>query len=183
VNPYREAQGPDVTCPRCELGLSSRLVGDARIDECSRCHGVFVPAALMPRLLDGLDLGGEVIATFPAGTPVAHPGGPMYVKCPRCRSVMNRKLFATGAKVVVDVCRADGIWFDDAELRAVAEFAARGGMERAARLEQEEQRKRTGEHEKRRAREHDLPFFTSPANATAPRNTILEALMRFLMGG
>ncbi len=129
MNPYREAAAPEVVCPRCALGLTPRPVADVRIDECSRCGGVFVPAALMPRFVDG---------TFPRGTPVAHVGGPMYVKCPRCRMVMNRRQFAPGAKVVVDVCRAHGVWFDDAELRAVAEFAASGGLERAAKEQQRE---------------------------------------------
>jgi Zn-finger nucleic acid-binding protein len=114
------------------------MVADARVEECTRCGGVFVPATVMPRLTDALDLASEVIATFPEGETVAHPGGPLYVKCPRCRSLMNRKLFADGAKVIVDICPGHGVWFDDAELRAVADFVAGGGMERAKRAEAEE---------------------------------------------
>jgi Zn-finger nucleic acid-binding protein len=144
VNPYREASAPDLTCPRCGVGLTSRAIADARVDECSRCAGVFVPSLLMPRVTDALDLAPEVIAQFPEGTPVPHPGGPMYVKCPRCRSVMNRRLFAPGARVVVDECRGHGVWFDDAELRAVADFVADGGMERARKAEAAERARRPG---------------------------------------
>jgi Zn-finger nucleic acid-binding protein len=133
VNPYREASEPDLTCPRCGLALTSRALADARIDECSRCAGVFVPARLVARVTDALDLAPEVIAQFPHGRPLADRGGPMYVKCPRCKNVMNRRLFADGARVVVDECRGHGIWFDEAELRAVAEFVAAGGLERTAR--------------------------------------------------
>jgi Zn-finger nucleic acid-binding protein len=135
VDPYREPPAPSAPCPRCGVELSARAVGDARVDECTRCGGVFVPATLMTRVTDALDLAPEVIATFPEGETVTHPGGPLYVKCPRCRSVMNRKLFADGSKVVVDMCRGHGVWFDDAELRAVADFVAGGGMERAKRAE------------------------------------------------
>jgi Zn-finger nucleic acid-binding protein len=142
VVPYREPSAPKAPCPRCGVELSTRLVLDARVDECTRCGGVFVPAALMPRFTDALDLASEVIATFPEGETVAHPGGPLYVKCPRCHNVMNRKLFADGAKVIIDECVGHGVWFDDAELRAVAEFVAGGGMERVKRAEAED-RERT----------------------------------------
>jgi Zn-finger nucleic acid-binding protein len=109
------------------------MVGDARIDECPSCEGVFVEHGVLRRLLDPGDLGGEVLAGFAPGTPeLTTRGGPMYVKCPRCRGVMNRRQFASGARVVVDVCRGHGVWFDTAELRAVAAFAEAGGMARAA---------------------------------------------------
>jgi len=185
VNPYREAQAPDVACPRCGDGLTTRLLGDARIEECSRCLGVFVPTALMPRLLDRLDLGGEVLATFPRGTPTPHPGGPMYVKCPHCKGVMNRRLFATGAKVVVDVCRRHGIWFDDSELRAVAEFAASGGMERAAKRERDEKRRRDDERVKQqmwREREQLFKRQTWSSDPMVPRRTLFDALIDLLFG-
>jgi Zn-finger nucleic acid-binding protein len=140
VNPYRESPEPDWPCPRCGIALSSRPIADARVDECPRCAGVFVPASLMPRLTDALDLAGEVLEQFPEGEIVDFPRGRMYVKCPRCRGVMNRELFARGARVIVDICREHGVWFGDAELRAAAEFVAGGGMEHARRLEAEERR-------------------------------------------
>lgn len=131
--PYRDPGAPGQPCPRCGVGLVARAVGDARIDECPSCEGAFVDKALVPRLVDPDDLSGAVVAGFPPGTPEPTArGGPMYVKCPRCHRVMNRRQFATGARVVVDVCRAHGVWFDTAELRAVAAFAEAGGMARAA---------------------------------------------------
>jgi len=135
VDPYRDAPAPALVCPRCGVGLTLRAVADAKVDECTRCGGVFVPSKVMPRVTDAFDLAPEVIAQFPEGVTVAHPGGPMYVRCPRCKSVMNRRLFAPGAKVIVDECRGHGVWFDEAELRAVAEFVAAGGMERSRRVQ------------------------------------------------
>jgi Zn-finger nucleic acid-binding protein len=126
------------------------MVGDARIDECPSCEGVFVEHGVLRRLLDPGDLGGEVLAGFAPGTPeLTTRGGPMYVKCPRCRGVMNRRQFASGARVVVDVCRGHGIWFDTAELRAVAAFAETGALaraeEEAAALREEERAAALGE--------------------------------------
>lgn len=128
-DPYRDGEAPlllDV-CPRCQRGLAPRQVADVTIDECPRCGGVFVPGSLIPRFLDGLDLGGEVMATFPPGTP-ANDERMQYVKCPKCGVLMNRKLFAKRAKVILDVCRKHGMWFDEYELRAIAVFGARGGV-------------------------------------------------------
>jgi Zn-finger nucleic acid-binding protein len=130
--PYRDFAAPNRPCPRCGFSLGARQVLDARIDECPSCEGIFVDKALVPRFLDPLDLGGEVLSSFPDGSPESLQGGPMYVKCPRCAVVMNRRQFATGAKVIVDICRDHGVWFDADELRAVAAFAEGGGMEKAA---------------------------------------------------
>jgi Zn-finger nucleic acid-binding protein len=141
VSPYRETPEPQTPCPRCDVELASRAIADVRVDECSRCAGVFVPATLMPRIIDALDLAPEVIAQFRQGEVIDFSGGPMYVKCPRCKGVMNRRLFAHGSRVIVDVCRGHGVWFDDAELRAVADFVIAGGMERARRHEAAEKRK------------------------------------------
>ena len=128
MNPYRDGAPPvGDLCPRCELALAPRHVADVTIDECGACGGVFVPGALMPRFLDGLDLGGEVIATFPPGTP-ANAERQLYVKCPKCAQRMHRRLFAKRAKVILDICRHHGIWFDEHELRAIAVFGSRGGV-------------------------------------------------------
>jgi Zn-finger nucleic acid-binding protein len=135
--PYRESVAPGRPCPRCRLALDRRELGDAVVDECAACAGVFVGREVMPRIVDPLDLGGEVARAYPRGHPVAVAPGPLYVPCPCCGTVMNRRQFAAGAKVVVDVCRDHGVWFDTAELRAVADFAAGGGMERAAREEEQ----------------------------------------------
>lgn len=153
MGPYRDAPVLTRTCPRCAAGLTRRTLADAHIEECRNCKGVFVEHELVERIVDALDLGGEVISTFPRGAvgPAAEPqGGPTYVKCPRCAVVMNRRQFATGAKVVIDICAEHGMWFDAAELRAVADFAAGGGMERAASRDAAERARREAEKAKQR---------------------------------
>jgi hypothetical protein len=63
---------------------------------------------------------------------------------------MNRKLFAAGAGVIVDVCRAHGTFFDAGELPAIIEFVMQGGLEQAQKKELERERQRI-QHEKQMA--------------------------------
>lgn len=185
MHPYREAPPPARPCPRCAAGLMRRALADASLDECRSCGGVFVDAELIPRIVDALDLGGEVIATFPRGA--AGPGqeptsGPTYLKCPRCAVIMNRRLFATGAKVIIDRCAEHGIWFDAAELRAVADFAAGGGMERAAERDQAARDARAAAEKQRRAveRERELQHYTPHQQyETSLLEDVLHLLRRF----
>jgi Zn-finger nucleic acid-binding protein len=172
MSPYREAPSPTRTCPRCTTGLRRRALADAYIEECLQCAGFFVSTELIPRVVDALDLGGEVISTFPPGAPELPTGSPTYLKCPRCSDIMNRKLFASGAKVVVDVCSQHGIWFDDAELRAVAMFAAGGGMERAASRDAAERAHRAAQAKRPRETSNLAPMST----AELERATLLEIL-------
>lgn len=48
---------------------------------------------------------------------------------------MNRVNYAKRSGVVLDVCKAHGIWFDKDELRRVLVFIAGGGLDRARELE------------------------------------------------
>ena len=66
----------------------------------------------------------------------------MYVHCPTCKNVMNRKLSASGAGVVVDVCKAHGTFFDAGELPAIIAFVQSGGMARSRQKAQHEARER-----------------------------------------
>ena len=59
----------------------------------------------------------------------------MYLKCPLCEQVMNRKQFARGAKVVLDVCRGHGAWFDRGELSRTVDFVMKGGLDAAAKAD------------------------------------------------
>jgi Zn-finger nucleic acid-binding protein len=125
VDPFRAPAAPTRPCPRCGIGLGTRAVIDVRLDECSDCGGVFVPADLVPRLLDPLDLGLEIVETFPPGEPEVET--PVrYLRCPRCATMMNRHLLVRGSNVVVDWCKTHGVWFDAHELRRLAELAASG---------------------------------------------------------
>ena len=50
---------------------------------------------------------------------------------------MNRVNFASGAKVILDICRDHGTFFDRDELHRVVTFIQAGGLERARARERE----------------------------------------------
>jgi Zn-finger nucleic acid-binding protein len=120
-------------CPRCELPLGTRQVSDLVIDECSGCQGLFLDHTVVHRVIDAHDRSrAEALLAALPRTAKPPAAGRMYIKCPLCSTVMNRKLFATGSGVIVDVCKAHGTFFDAGELTAIIEFVRRGGLEIAA---------------------------------------------------
>lgn len=134
------------SCPRCQIALVARLIGDAAVDDCARCGGTFLDRATIERVLTERQQARAeaIIGIYGDGgeTPLASPSGPMYVKCPVCANVMNRKQVARGAHVVVDVCRDHGTWFDAHELPRVIRFVMTGGLERAAQEDLADERER-----------------------------------------
>jgi Zn-finger nucleic acid-binding protein len=124
-------------CPRCELPLGARQISDLVIDECGRCGGVFVDHVAVDLVISDQqhDRANALLAGLRQGvhSPLPPAGAKMYVKCPTCSVLMNRKLSATGAGVVVDVCKAHGTFFDPGELPAIIAFVQGGGLERTAR--------------------------------------------------
>lgn len=150
-------------CPRCAKPLQARRVGDLVIDECHACQGLFLDHVAVQRVVtDRQQARAEaLLGELPAGEVKAQPpGGKLYVKCPVCATIMNRKLFAAGAGVIIDVCRAHGAWFDLGELPRVIEFVMNGGLEKAekkeiARLRDEAKRE-----------QHDAQFAQMMASRT-----------------
>ncbi|HVV85358.1 MAG TPA: zf-TFIIB domain-containing protein [Kofleriaceae bacterium] len=124
-------------CPRCTAGLGGEEVAGVRLDRCIRCEGAFVTVERMNELIERRDMLDELRAMLPRTPRRMGEPGPMYVRCPVCATLMNRKQYATGAKVVIDVCRQHGVWFDGGELVVVLDFIASGGLEAARRRDQE----------------------------------------------
>jgi Zn-finger nucleic acid-binding protein len=138
--PYRSAGAPSgMCCPRCTTGatLWRRTIAYVAVDECRDCEGVWVRRATLEAIIEDLGLYQEVRAAFRAGPPDhGEPRARFYLKCPACTGVMNKRLFAPGAKVIVDVCQGHGTWFDACELPAVVSFVEQGGLDAARREEQ-----------------------------------------------
>lgn len=130
-----DAHAKDMPCPRCDRPLLARRVGDLVIDECGGCHGLFLDQVAIKRVItDRAQARAEaLLGALPKGTvtQTVGPGQRMYLKCPHCHVVMNRKQFATGAGVIVDVCKAHGTFFDVGELPTIIEFVQQGGLEKA----------------------------------------------------
>ncbi len=131
--PFRISSHSRFRCPRCaEVGLHQRVLGHVKLDECPSCRGVWADHRAIGAIVEDLALYAAVREAFPirpVPPTLRDRPGPMYVPCPACREIMNRRQFAPGAKVIVDVCRADGVWFDAGELPQVVAFVERHGPE------------------------------------------------------
>lgn len=137
---------PDMPCPRCDKPLAARLVGDIVIDECGGCLGLFLDHVAIQRVItDRAQARAEaLLGQLPKHETHANvrPGEKMYLKCPCCHTVMNRKQFSTGAGIVVDVCRTHGTFFDVGELPAIIDFVMQGGLEKSAKKDLEREHAR-----------------------------------------
>ncbi len=137
-------QGKDLPCPRCTTPLHARVVGDIVIDECASCMGLFLDHVAIQRVLADRQQAraDALLGALPSqvGAQLVKPGQKMYVKCPVCGTLMNRKLFAVGAGVILDVCKGHGTFFDTGELPRVIEFVMQGGLEKAEKKEIERKR-------------------------------------------
>lgn len=142
ANALESGEAARFQCPRCEGSpdLEAELIDDVLLDSCLSCHGVWVDHVALEKILDARrQARADAVLTNPSKgeMPQPHTQGRMYIRCPECEQMMNRKAFATGAGVIVDVCRHHGTWFDAQELSKVVEFATKGGLERAAKRDAE----------------------------------------------
>jgi Zn-finger nucleic acid-binding protein len=133
--------------------MQARELGDLVVDECSKCLGLFLDHVAIKAVLADRARGESLLDSLPRHEHSALPKGKMYIRCPSCGTVMNRKLFATGSGVVVDVCRSDGMFFDAGELPAIIDFVLAGGLERAAQRDSEREREQAA---RERLRKQDL---------------------------
>lgn len=127
-----EAAG-DLACPGCKAQLFHSSVGEAHLDQCHACGGVWVAQAEFDKMASDREERGEVLGVLPG----AGPRGAItaeevrYRPCPLCGKLMNRTNYARVSGVIVDVCRDHGLWFDRDELRRVLEFVQEGGLEKS----------------------------------------------------
>ncbi len=133
----------ELACPSCKPArrLSSRQLADAKtllaMLECGGCAGVW----LGHRTFDTLQERAQREVTpgsfvRPGATSRPAPGKGEAVKvsyrpCPVCQKLMVRRNFAGTSGIVVDVCGADGLWFDAEELDSVLAWIRSGGLARA----------------------------------------------------
>jgi Zn-finger nucleic acid-binding protein len=133
------ADGP---CPRCDKPLSVLQGAPEGTDldaltmaECTACGGLFVAQKVLDAIVRR-EAPAPGSPTHPHAVPA--PAGRTadvvrYVKCPLCHAVMNRVNFGKRSGVIVDVCKAHGVWFDRGELTQAIEFVAKGGLEAPSR--------------------------------------------------
>jgi Zn-finger nucleic acid-binding protein len=136
----------DAPCPRCDKPLSifggtlpDELEKTLPLHECTGCGGVFVSQKTLDAIVARESPGPKPPTHDRVSVPaVRHADTVRYVKCPLCHVLMNRVNFGKRSGVIVDVCKAHGVWFDKGELTDAIEFVARGGLEEAKRRDAED---------------------------------------------
>ena len=129
------------------------------LGRCPTCLGLFLPLEGLERLLDQAvapvwSVDQQLLNTL-SETPRADTAPLRYRPCPSCGELMNRSLHGKRSGVVVDRCRAHGLWLDAGELRQLMEWARAGGalLDQQRREEEEQQRREREQAERRQLAE------------------------------
>lgn len=166
-------------CPRCQVAMSAVAIGSIHLLECGRCAGIWVDIETLQQICAEREKQASVLgmAALPDGPPPLEQHI-RYLPCPACHQLMNRVNFAHCSRVIVDVCKAHGTWFDKDELRRTVEFIRGGGLEqaRAQQLDQikNEQRRLAALQNVR------LPFDSGVASAYTFDNSISASAIDLL---
>ncbi len=122
-------------CPACpdEQRLTSRRMGEEKITvlECGKCTGLWLSNDSFTQLADRVS--SEAAAREhmdterPKAAKAAEQSGPLYRKCVQCRKMMQRRQYAHGSGVIIDICRHHGVWFDANELPQIVRWIRKGG--------------------------------------------------------
>jgi Zn-finger nucleic acid-binding protein len=117
-------------CPRCKAGLSLLRIGDIGLRECQRCEGVWSDAITFENICADRESHAMVMQWSGTKHENLQKTAIQYVPCPECKKLMNRNNFARSSGVIIDICKAHGVWFDAEELPRIVEFIHAGGLER-----------------------------------------------------
>lgn len=127
-------------CPRCteRPRLAPRTLGALAVDQCPQCTGVFVRERVLEDMVRQRDEAAVLARELPPSERPSVEEKVRYLHCAACEDLMLRNNYGRRSGVIVDVCKKHGLWFDADELRRVADFVARGGLDETRRRELEE---------------------------------------------
>jgi len=150
-------------CPACGKAMAANRIGDLDVQTCLACGGLWLDRAVFEQLGASRERQGAVLGALPSPTapPVIGLEAAVYRPCPNCSQRMNRVNYAKRSGVILDVCRAHGLWFDQDELRRVLSFIEKGGLDRARERELEELKE---------ARRAAVPMPVHPASSAEFRH-------------
>lgn len=118
------------SCPRCDKYLIEVVAGKLAMEQCPSCAGLWLPVESFDALLEDAESHSAATGLMLArGSP-----GPeliKYPKCPFCQEPMGRVNYARSSGVLINVCRAHGVWLDTDELNQIMDFIRSGGLDRA----------------------------------------------------
>jgi Zn-finger nucleic acid-binding protein len=130
----------ELRCPRCvdRPGLEQHTLGPLAVDRCPGCTGVFVRERELEDTLRQIDEAAVLAHEIPHDDHPRPRDEVRYLPCAACSDLMLRINYGRRSGVIVDRCKRHGVWFDADELRRVADFVARGGLDDTRREELEE---------------------------------------------
>lgn len=125
----------ELTCPDCGVRLESlRLCTDGSfvIERCPSCFGLFfdpgeVQAYLEQAVASAYEIRYAEIVSI-SRERANKDRKVRYIKCPQCKTLMNRVNFGSGSGVIMDVCKEHGVWLDNGELIQLMEWKRAGGQ-------------------------------------------------------
>ena len=124
--------GYELPCPVCDLLMPPHQVSGLGLNECTTCHGLWVPGdafeALVARARQAREATGSD-APQPARVTGGNPARQQvaYRKCPECQAFMQRRNYRKSSGIIIDVCNTHGTWLDPDELEQIAGFLSTGG--------------------------------------------------------
>ena len=140
IKPQTLSMGEEVQrrCPRCEVHLHTRKLDGITVEECPDCSGMWLSTDAF-REVSTKKVEEFAENPLPRKAPEARKLDPVvYLKCPVCERLMNRKNYGRRSGVIIDECYEHGLWLDDDELERIARFIAEGGLQQARKFEAEE---------------------------------------------
>jgi Zn-finger nucleic acid-binding protein/RNA polymerase subunit RPABC4/transcription elongation factor Spt4 len=125
------------SCPRCNVPLVDVQVASTPLEECTRCGGLWIDVSSFEFICSNAEAR-QAATGLLVPSPAELDPNVRYLKCPQCANLMNRMNYASRSGIVINVCRAHGVWLDRNEMRQIVDFISAGGIDRARRVETEE---------------------------------------------
>jgi len=137
-----------LACPACrgDRRLFNRVIGGFGLMECHVCAGIWVENAIFQQLIEHAqqtsptadewlktDFGGH---SLPAPASANAPHG--YLPCPVCGELMLRQNYQHQSRVIIDVCKRHGVWFDADKLSRMLDWVHNGGLAAARAVREQE---------------------------------------------
>jgi Zn-finger nucleic acid-binding protein len=118
-------------CPACSEPLIVLELNEIEIDYCTGCGGIWLDSGELELLLEGSAQKDELLASFKKDPQHEEK----HIKCPICRSKMNKVLVDSEHKITLDECKKEcGLWFDKGELHDVIKLGSEADENKVVKL-------------------------------------------------
>ncbi len=128
------AKETNLPCPRCaeEARLYEVEYRGILIDVCVRCEGSWYDIGELDALVQTTREDASSGSFQPSKPPVPRNEAfeesavnPVYIRCPHCQRIMDRRNFERRSGILVDLCLEHGVWLDGGEIQRIRAWAAR----------------------------------------------------------